>query len=448
MKKKSMRKPIFFVSFLLVIFGLGIVISSFTATSSVASPIKFFKSQNTQLEPKSANTNPTNNEWSMFHGNLNHTGAIETNPKTSNSFFWNTGGIGVSTSPLVANGFLYECNYNGLVFCMNATTGVLEWNYTTNNTISTTPAIADGVVYVVDDGGIIYKLNAFNGTVELKHSISSDPIITMESTISISYGFLYVCLFYELYCFNTTTGNLKWDFITKNTYGGASSPTISNGRVYVGSSDNYVYCINAYDGTPYWSYQVSSDYQGPGTESTPALANGLLYIGTGDGNFYCLNASTGAFEWKSRTSTGITNSPAVSNGFVYIDDDDGDFYCFDALTGNLAWNCSIETASYSSPAVSNGRVYVMGNWGYHLFCLNASTGNILWKYKFSPNFQSSPAIWNGMVYIGGYDYIYCFPMILLPTPSHSISGMRIGITLSVILITMALVVFRTKKQLS
>jgi outer membrane protein assembly factor BamB len=65
-----------------------------------------------------------------------------------------------------------------------------------------------------------------------------------------------------------------------------SSPLIIDDRVYVGSADSNLYCINASNGTILWKYQTSG-----GIDSAPAYADGIIYFGSIEYHVYAINAS-------------------------------------------------------------------------------------------------------------------------------------------------------------
>ena len=71
--------------------------------------------------------------------------------------------------------------------------------------------------------------------------------------------------------------------------------------------------------------------------SSPAVADGILYIGSSDHFLYALDAATGNLKWKFKTDGRITSSPAVSAGFVYFGSFDSNFYAVDAINGQLKW---------------------------------------------------------------------------------------------------------------
>ena len=88
---------------------------------------------------------------------------------------------------------------------------------------------------------------------------------------------------------------------------------VVNGRVYVGSDDSKVYCLDAASGAFIWSYATGGDVL-----SSPAVVGGKVYIASFDRKVYCLDANTGAFIWSYTTGSQVVSSPAVVGGKVYI----------------------------------------------------------------------------------------------------------------------------------
>jgi outer membrane protein assembly factor BamB len=50
--------------------------------------------------------------------------------------------------------------------------------------------------------------------------------------------------------------------------------------------------------------------------SSPAIVDGRLYVGSSDHNIYCLNTSTGTTIWSFITGSYVQSDPAVSDGRV------------------------------------------------------------------------------------------------------------------------------------
>jgi outer membrane protein assembly factor BamB len=64
--------------------------------------------------------------------------------------------------------------------------------------------------------------------------------------------------------------------------------------------------------TSLWNYNTG----GFDIDSSPAVVNGVVYVGTSDDTVYALNAATGAFVWSYQTNGPVESSPAVVNGVV------------------------------------------------------------------------------------------------------------------------------------
>jgi outer membrane protein assembly factor BamB len=195
------------------------------------------------------------------------------------------------------------------------------------------------------------------------------------------------------------TNNVLWSYIIGAIY---SSPAIVDGRVYIGSNDRNVYCLDALTGGYIWSFKT-----GYWVESSPAVADGKVYIGSSNHNVYCLDALTGGLIWRYSTGDSVESSPAVADGRVYIGSWDNKVYCLDADTGKFIWSYKTEDrVEYSSPAVVDGKVYI-GSWDDNVYCLDANTGDYIWSYKTGYRVKSSPAVADGKVYIGSMNDFYC-----------------------------------------
>ena len=158
----------------------------------------------------------------------------------------------------------------------------------------------------------------------------------------------------------------------------SSSAVGTDGTVYVGSDDGYLYALSA-DGSTKWKYKTG----GPVT-SSPALGfEGTVYVGSDDGHLYALSAD-GSTKWKYKTGGNVTSSPAVSAEdveVVYFGSDDGYLYALNGDDGSLKWpGYKTGGAVSSSPAVAHGIVYV-GSEDGNLYALHATNGSVKWKYR-------------------------------------------------------------------
>jgi eukaryotic-like serine/threonine-protein kinase len=220
---------------------------------------------------------------------------------------------------------------------------------------------------------------------------------------------------------------VKWKFRA----GGAivSSPALSDGGVFFGSSDHYVYALDQRSGALRWRFAT----QGRVT-SSPAVVDGTVYIGSYDGNFYALDARNGKQRWVFATGGErrfsarhlhgaepaaevmpdpfdvFLSSPAVSGQTVYFGSGDGNVYALQAHSGALRWKFHTGNVVHASPALADGSVYV-GSWDSFFYALDATTGQERWRFKTGEDarisnqvgIQSSAVIADGTVYFGCRD---------------------------------------------
>lgn len=220
---------------------------------------------------------------------------------------------------------------------------------------------------------------------------------------------------------------VKWKFKT----GGAivSSPVVSGGTVYFGSSDRALYALDERSGALRWKFATHGRIA-----SSPAVAQGRVYFGSFDSNFYALDATSGTLLWKFATEgerrfSGrhlhgaepaaevmpdpfdfFLSSPALADGRVYFGSGDGNVYALDAASGVLSWKFHTGNVVHASPAIANGLLYV-GSWDSYFYALDAASGQERWRFKTGEDpainnqvgIQSSAVVADGAVYFGCRD---------------------------------------------
>jgi outer membrane protein assembly factor BamB len=119
-----------------------------------------------------------------------------------------------------------------------------------------------------------------------------------------------------------------------------------------------------------WRFNTS----GP-VASSLTLANDTVYIGSWDGHEYALNATTGALLWKTYlgvtttaqqpncTALGVTSSATALGGFVYVGGGNGHWYALNASTGKVAWKVFVGSPyagyyNWASPLIYDGSAYI------------------------------------------------------------------------------------------
>ena len=206
-----------------------------------------------------------------------------------------------------------------------------------------------------------------------------------------------------------------------------SSPAISNGVAYVGSSDGklYAFAVGCATGggtcTPIWKATT-----GGVIDSSPAVSGNRVYVGSSDGKLYafavgCATAGGSCSPvWTANTGSPIHSSPSVDTGVIYIGSTNGQLYAFAAGcasgggTCSPIWTATTGAAIESSPAVSAGVIYVGSNdFKLYAFAAGCASGGgtclPLWTATTGGAVHSSPGVLGGSVYVGSLDHkLYSF----------------------------------------
>lgn len=90
------------------------------------------------------------------------------------------------TSPVVSGGLVYVLSEEGRVFCVNASTGKIEWTKQVKGTFSTSPVIAGDYLFCADDSGLAYYLTLGSSSPEviensLGTGITASPVFAGDS---------------------------------------------------------------------------------------------------------------------------------------------------------------------------------------------------------------------------------------------------------------------------
>ncbi len=168
------------------------------------------------------------------------------------------------------------------------------------------------------------------------------------------------------------TDEMVWKFKTDG--GLDSSPAVANEKIYVGSKDGSVYCVDMFSGTEKWRFPTTGEIKG-----TPLLRSGKCYVGSSDGSVYCLNAEYGTDQWSFETGGKIVSSLKYYKDKLYFGSDDGKLYAIWSDNGSMAWNFTMSNSTqefWSSPAISGGVLFI-GDANGRFVALDAEAGTML-----------------------------------------------------------------------
>ncbi|RQG93325.1 pyrrolo-quinoline quinone [Natrarchaeobius halalkaliphilus] len=186
------------------------------------------------------------------------------------------------------------------VLSLESESGEESWSVPADGAVTDGPTVADGRVYVGDDGGTMLALDGETGqswfTYEIRGAFTSSATVLGDESeteeedgttfIGADDGYLHVT--------GTTFGRRKvrgWLFAKKGiALDGEvrSSPIVVGDVVCVGDSTGSLYGIDAEEFDHLWHFRT----EGP-ISSTPAVGNNRLFVGSEDERLYCLEWTPG-----------------------------------------------------------------------------------------------------------------------------------------------------------
>ena len=150
-------------------------------------------------------------------------------------------------------------------------------------------------------------------------------------------------------------GDLRpaWIFQTEIVESMETSPIVVNGIMYVTTSFNHVYALNAETGEQLWHFKhkmgpITTYCCGPNNRGIAAYGD-MVYMGTLDAKLVALDAATGALKWETQIADpelgySETMAPTAVDGKILIGTNGGEYgvrgfvKAYDAATGKLLWH--------------------------------------------------------------------------------------------------------------
>jgi outer membrane protein assembly factor BamB len=232
----------------------------------------------------------------------------------------------------------------------------------------------------------------------------------------------------NVYCLDNSDGKVVWTYKTDGYI--TSSPAVVDGAVYIVSQEpesGALYKLDASDGSFIWKRELPYEMVltgGTDMHASPTVADGMVFASSNVKEYYGINAATGSIEWTYRTAAAgefIICSPVYKDGKLFIVDHFS-IVCADAKTGSAVWSTYLGEELYISPSYADGKLYVVTDQR-SVYVLNATDGEKLGVFGTGSNSWSSPTISEGRVYVGCNDWnVYClaeYPAATVPPASSS-----------------------------
>ncbi len=222
---------------------------------------------------------------------------------------------------------------DGHLYTLDATTGELVWQFTTDTWITFTPSVANDTVYVgltnSKQPEALVALNARTGELQWKHEFAYGISFGYNSTVAVHNGLVFAALQrYGLCAFAAASGQLVWRY--ELDYGPWTAPCIADDVVYVAGWG--LHAVDASCGSQLWateSYSLQT--------SAPIVTDAYVFIGGGYASkIYAFDRRNGHIRWQFEMGGHIVSTPAIADHTLLVGCHDGYLYCLEQTAGRAA----------------------------------------------------------------------------------------------------------------
>ena len=263
-----------------------------------------------------------------------------------------------------------------LLVALGRETGLVEWTRTID---ITDPVVVGQAILFAVSRGRIRALDVVTG--EDLWSVAVDETITAPLVWD-SGWLIAITEPGDVLAFRASDGALMWRCAL-----GAPSPhpAVPGGdkALYFTLADGRVVALELERGQTLWEQML------PGTLSEPAAARDRVFVGSTDNFLYALDADTGSLSWKWRNGGDVIGA-AADGDVVYLASLDNVIRAVNRGNGNQRWLQSTSTRPVLPPRAFRGIVVLPGLMPA-VTALNGETGAVMGTYA-SGNLIGAPLV--------------------------------------------------------
>jgi len=202
-------------------------------------------------------------------------------------------------------------------------TGTQKWMVTARPELA--PAAGNGLVFI-REAGKLRALHASDGSNAWERPLSD----TLAVQPVWDNGWLVVALVSgEVRALRATDGEVIWNRDLKSP--AHAAPALAADRVYVPTTDGRIVALRVESGEPVWETRLG------GAPNEILALEERLYVGSQDNWFYCMMASDGRVDWRWRTGGDVIGKPVADERYVYFVALDNVLRAMNLVTGGQQW---------------------------------------------------------------------------------------------------------------
>ncbi len=166
---------------------------------------------------------------------------------------------------------------DGFSYCADKKTGKDIWRFATGDWILVPPVVHEDIVLIASFDNFVYCLKAEDGKEIWRFKGKAE--FCNDDPFPVKDGIAYVpCFDNNIYAIDISSGKEIWRF-SCGKYGMTGSPEIHNGRIYQGTRDGALFCIDL-SGRELWRFNTDAVI----VRVYPY--RGAIYFGNENGDFF------------------------------------------------------------------------------------------------------------------------------------------------------------------
>lgn len=283
-------------------------------------------------------------DWNTLLQNAAHSGGINNSQiKLPLQLQWtaNTGSNIFMASPIIAGQKVFIATtddnipLNTFVCAFDFNSGKLLWKFRTANSVKNTIAYENGIVIAQDAACNLYALDAESG--KLLWKLSDNGLRNRGASPVYKDGKLWIISSKSFFVIEPQTGKVLQQKELSANLDVTSTPLITEQEIIFGTADRGVFALDKATLFNKWRAETlpSLVYTAPysttpqaGVETSPVASQGVIYIGASDGYLYAIDRTTGIIKDKYNLGAPIFSTVAVSGNRMIVCDFAGNVYCF------------------------------------------------------------------------------------------------------------------------
>ena len=350
-------------------------------------------------------------DWPVSRGNPASTalatGKIPEQPKVLWQFKTENAKSGFEGTPVIADSRIFVGDFEGVLHAIELKTGKELWTANINKLnessqsksvigFMSAAAVNQGKVVIGDFNGKVYCFEASNGkhvwTYEIDQQVASGANFYGNSALVTSESG-------SMFALDLNTGELKWSYATGDQL--RSSPTIWKTFSLLGGCDGRLHKIDLDSGM---AVGDGIALEAP-TLSTPSVIGNIAIVPTQPGVVLAIDVSTNKVHWTfadQAISSDIRSSPATQGkmdgdlliGITVVTTKNRRVLGLNLENGNVVWETVLKKRCDNSPVICDGRAWVASVDGM-VYAIDIKNGEEKWSYQLQGQILASPAIADG-----------------------------------------------------